>query len=96
MIKNNKGKNRQKRINLLPGIFPNLNIPENPLAGDAEVKLPLPTFDIWRELATKLVDNSAWNTLRATLIDEGISEEKLPAMVQTTLVVILQLVHRSG
>ncbi|PMD38672.1 hypothetical protein L207DRAFT_530153 [Hyaloscypha variabilis F] len=83
MIKKNKGKNRQKRINLLAGIFPDLNIPENPLAGDAEVKLPLPTFDKWRALATKLVDNSAWNTLRAALIDEGVSEEKLPAMSPT-------------
>ena len=83
MIKKNKGNNRQKRINLLAGIFPDLDIPENPLAGDAEVKLPLPTFDKWRALATKLVDNSAWNTLRATLIDEGVSKETLPAMSPT-------------
>jgi len=77
-IKKGKNTRRQKRIDIVAEVLPDLDLPENPLAGDALVLQPLPTYEEWREKAANIVDDTSWKTLRATLIGEGVSDDKLP------------------
>ncbi|KAE9362818.1 hypothetical protein N431DRAFT_450272 [Stipitochalara longipes BDJ] len=78
MLKQGKINRRQKRIDIVTALLPNLDLPENPLAVDAPVLLPLPTYEEWRQIATNIVDGAPWVTIRAMLVEEGASEESLP------------------
>ena len=66
-----------KRIAVLAYYLPSLDLEENPFNNALRNPLPLPGFDILKEVATDMVDNLGWKRILSLLALEGFDESKL-------------------